>query len=255
MEFTDTHAHLYADAFDADRDAMMANALAAGVNRIYLPNIDLASIAGMKQLVKDYPAHCFPMMGLHPCSVGADHQEVLAAIREELYAHRDYYCAVGETGTDHYWDKTYAAEQEAAFRAQIGWAQELGKPIIIHSRETLDLNIGIISEYPGITALFHCFNGTAAQAAAIAEMGHYLGIGGVLTYKNAKVDEAIAAVPLELLVLETDAPYLPPVPHRGKRNESAYIPLVAVRLAAARNTTEENIAKITAANAKKIFGN
>ncbi|MCF8236776.1 MAG: TatD family hydrolase [Saprospiraceae bacterium] len=249
----DTHAHIYLDAFDEDRAEMMARLTRAGVEEVYLPNIDLDSIPQIKSLVKDFPHLCRPMMGLHPCSVKADWEEVLALIKNELDSGE--YVAVGEIGLDGYWDKTTLPSQEEALRVQIRWAIERGVPIILHTRDTMDRCIDIVSEEfkPGLCGIFHCFNGTTEQARRIIELGFYLGIGGVYTFKKAKMSEHLADIPLEHLVLETDAPYLAPVPFRGKRNEPAYLTSIVEKLALDRNRSIEDITRVTNQNARTVF--
>jgi TatD DNase family protein len=251
---TDTHAHLYAKEFDFDRDAMMARALTAGVEKIYLPNVDLDSIPRMLELEAKYPDRCFAMMGLHPCSVEADYKTVLAEIEKQLFARK--FVAVGEIGLDYYWSKDYVEEQKDAFRIQCRWAIELDIPIIIHARESMDDLILIVGEEKKderLRGIFHCFGGTPEQAKKIMDLGFWMGIGGVLTYKKSGLDEVVKDIPLEWLVLETDAPYLPPVPNRGKRNESGYVRFVAEKLAEVKGLTLEEVAAATTKNAEKIF--
>lgn len=249
----DTHTHLYGKQFDGDRKEMVQRALDAGVEKMFLPNIDSSSIESMLALEAAFPAHCFAMMGLHPCSVAANYQEELAIVREWL--ERRPFHAVGEMGIDLYWDKTFIKEQQDAFLIQCEWAKEFNIPIVIHSREATDLTIDLVREVKDeqLHGIFHCFTGTVEQAEKIMELGFYLGIGGVLTYPKAELDKVLEAITLDYIVLETDAPYLPPVPHRGKRNESAYIKLIAEKLAAVKGMTLEQIAAITTANAQRIF--
>ena len=231
MELTDTHTHLYIEAFDADRNEVIKRALENDVNYFFLPNIDNTSIRPMLDLEEKYPERCFAMMGLHPCSVGKDYQEQLAKVREWL--DKRPFCAIGEIGMDLYWDKTFVREQETAFLQQAQWAVELDVPIVIHSRETTDLLINLIRDFndPRLHGIFHCFGGTVEQAEAIIELGFLLGIGGVVTFKKSGLDQTVAKLGLENLVLETDSPYLAPTPFRGKRNESAYIRLIAEKVA------------------------
>lgn len=251
--FIDTHAHLYLEQFDEDRIEVIANAQEHGLLKIYLPNIDKTSIDSMIQMEQDYPGVCFPMMGLHPCSVGEDVDYQLALV-EEWLGKREF-AAVGEIGTDLYWDKTFKDQQEEAFRKQIRWAKELGLPIVIHSRETLEWNINIVEEERGddLTGIFHCFNGTIEQAARIAGMGFYMGLGGVVTFKNGGMDKVVPHINKEYCVLETDAPYLTPAPHRGKRNESAYVAIVAEKVAEFWEMDVEEVARLTTANAGRVF--
>lgn len=249
----DTHAHLYSGKFDSDRVAMIARAKAIGIEKVYLPNIDQESIEPMLQLEKDYPGFCVPMMGLHPCSVDADYEAQLEVVKQWL--DQRSFCAVGEIGVDLYWDKTYRKEQEIAFVKQAEWAAELNIPIVIHSRESTDILINLIKEsgINNLSGIFHCFGGSTAQAEAIMELGFYMGIGGVLTFKNSGLDKVLESVPLDRLVLETDAPYLAPHPNRGKRNESSYVRIVAERLAEVKGLDLEEVARVTTQNAYAIF--
>jgi TatD DNase family protein len=253
MLFVDTHAHLYSRQFEADRDLILDRMVGSGVGKALLPNIDLESIPVMHALCDSRPEVCIPMMGLHPCHVGEDWVEVLQVMDDWL--DRRPYAAVGEIGLDAYWDKSTLPRQEEAFRVQIRWANARGLPIVIHSRETMDDCIRIVEEErsAGLGGVFHCFTGTAGQAEQIIAMGFFLGIGGVYTYKNSGLTAALSAIPMEWLVLETDAPYLAPVPHRGKRNESAFIPLIATRLAEDRGLGVEEVARMTTANARRLF--
>lgn len=251
---TDTHAHLYAKQFNEDREAMLQRANKQGITRFYLPNIDKKSIAGMLELEAAHPEQCFAMMGIHPCSIKANYEEELAAAEEWLG--KRSFCAVGEIGIDLYWDKTFLEEQKKAFITQLNWAKELRVPIVIHARESLDILIDLVRQEKDerLQGIFHCFGGTLEQAQAIMDLEFYMGLGGVLTYKKANLGAVVKDIPLEHLVLETDAPYLSPVPHRGKRNESAYINIVAKRLAEVKETSLEEIAETTTNNALSIFG-
>ncbi|MEM1321636.1 MAG: TatD family hydrolase [Bacteroidota bacterium] len=249
----DTHAHLYASQFDKDREEMLERAIAAGVERFYLPNIDSESIASMLALEAAQPERCFAMMGLHPCSVKANYEEELAIVRQWL--DKRSFCAVGEIGIDLYWDKTFFEQQKAAFRTQIQWAIELDVPIIIHSRESTNEIIEILEElrHEKLRGIFHCFGGSVDEAQKIMALGFHLGIGGVLTFKKSGLDQTMSAIGLERVVLETDAPYLSPTPYRGKRNESAYVRLVAQKLADIKQMSLEEVARITSANARSVF--
>lgn len=248
----DTHAHIYTEEFDEDLSTVLDAAHKAGISEIYMPNIDITSIKRMHDVEKKFP-HCHAMMGLHPCSVTADYQRDLEIIFDHLKNRA--YAAVGEIGIDLYWDQTFVKEQEKAFRLQIEKSIEYKLPIVIHSRDSLDMTIDIVSEYvqPDWTGIFHCFTGTSEQAQKIVSLGFFLGIGGVLTYKNAGLDLVLESVDLNHMVLETDSPYLAPVPYRGKRNQPAYIKDVAVKLASIKGTTIEQIEMITSMNVKKIF--
>ena len=251
----DTHAHLYAKQFKKDRDEMIRRAITHGIERLFLPNIDSQSITGMLALEKQYPAHCFPMMGLHPGSVRASYKEELALV-EKWLGERSF-CAIGEIGIDLYWDenKKFFEEQKIAFRQQINWAKTLNVPIVIHARDSIDIIIDIVKEEKDdrLQGIFHCFTGTLEQAQAIMDLEFYMGLGGILTYKKAKLDEVVKDIPMEYLVLETDAPYLAPSPHRGKRNESSYVRYVAQKLADIKGISQETVASITTQNALRVF--
>jgi len=252
--FVDTHAHLYLKQFDEDRDEMMTRAKDQGIEKIYLPNIDSSTIDRMLSLEKSYPDRCFPMMGLHPCSVKENYKDELATVKKWL--DQRPFCAVGEIGVDLHWDKSFYEQQVDAFRQQVRWAKELKKPIVIHCRESMDICIDIVRDEKdeNLFGIFHCFGGSLAQAQAIMDVDFYMGIGGVATYKNSGLSEVLKDVPLTSLVLETDAPYLSPVPYRGKRNESAYIHQIAVQLASIQSKALEEVEMQTTLNAAKIFG-
>lgn len=233
---------------------MVQRAVNSGVSRLFLPNIDHESIQPMLDLVWKYPDNCFPMMGLHPCSVDADYEAVLFQLNK-WFGKRTFY-AVGEIGLDYYWSTEFKQQQIIAFRQQCQWAIEFDLPIVIHSRNATDDIIALLHEmkHPKLRGIFHCFNGNAAQAEQIVELGFFLGIGGVLTYKNSGLDTTITNIGLQHLVLETDSPYLAPVPYRGKRNESAYLIEIAKRLAEIKQTDLSEIARITSENSKTVFG-
>jgi TatD DNase family protein len=254
MVLIDTHCHLYAEEFDQDRAAMISRAQASGVQRFYLPGIDSASIPAMLQMEKVYPGICFPMMGLHPCYVKENYQEELAIVKNWL--DQRPFPAVGEIGLDYYWDKTFMQQQQKAFALQMDWALEKKMPIVIHTRNAMQETIDMVKPYAakGLTGIFHCFSGSYESASQIIKMGFYLGIGGVITYKNAGLPEVLEKIGLEHLVLETDAPYLTPVPFRGKRNESAYLTYVMDKLVETKRILPTELARITTENAQKIFG-
>ena len=254
MILTDSHCHLYLDEFKNDIDAIIKRAEDAGVKNFYLPAIDSSETDNLLLLEKKYPDKCFAMMGLHPCSVKENYRSELQLV-EAWFAKRKF-AAVGETGLDLYWDKTFIAEQYEAFRIQIGWAIQYEIPVVIHTRNAMQETIDVVKEYvsKGVRGIFHCFSGTYENAIEIIDAGFYLGIGGVLTYKNAGLAEVIAKLDLQYLVLETDAPYLTPVPFRGKRNESSYLKYIAEKLSMVKNVPMDEIAAITTANAEKIFG-
>lgn len=250
--FIDTHAHIYTEEFKDDRDIMIQNAFDQGINKIFMPNIDSTSIADMMEVASRH-SHCYPMMGLHPCSVKENYKDELLLVEEYLENHKFY--GVGEIGIDLYWDKTFAEEQVSAYKTQIAMAKNAGLPFVIHSRDSLDLTISIVKELQdgNLKGIFHCFNGTLEQAKQIMDLGFYMGIGGVITYKNAGVDKVVAEIPMDYLVLETDAPYLSPVPYRGKRNEPAYIVNIVDKIADVHHLEVTEIANITTRNAKIVF--
>lgn len=254
MELIDTHTHLYAKRFESDRAAMIGRAQEADISACYLPNIDSESIPGMLALEEAYPGYCFPMMGLHPCSVKEDYEKELSIVKEWL--DKRPFVAVGEIGIDLYWDKTFFEQQKKAFIQQAEWAIALDIPIVIHSRESIDILIDLVREIndPQLRGIFHCFTGDRAQAQSIIELGFLMGIGGVVTFKNGGLAETITEIGIEHLVLETDAPYLAPTPYRGKRNESAYVRLIAEKIADVKEISLEELAAVTTKNAKALFG-
>lgn len=249
----DTHAHIYAKQFEKDREAMIQRAFDAGIEKIFMPNIDSESIEGMLELEKKYPNKCYAMMGLHPCSVKENYKEELLIV-EKWLTHRSF-CAIGEIGIDLYWDKSFFEQQKEAFRTQINWAKDLNVPIIIHAREALDEIIEIVraEKDERLTGIFHCFTGTTEHASAIMDLGFYIGLGGVLTFKKSGLDKVVAEIPMEHIVLETDAPYLSPTPKRGKRNESSYVQYVAKKLASVKEMSIEEVMKQTTQNALDVF--
>ncbi len=254
MVLIDTHCHLYSEEFTEDIVQVISKAIQAGVQQFYLPAIDSEAISAMMALEKSYPSVCIPMMGLHPCYVKENYQEELAIVGDWLQ--KRSFVAVGEIGLDFYWDKTYVKEQMEAFNTQMEWALKKQMPIVIHTRNAMAETIEAVKPFAdkGLRGIFHCFSGNAVDADAITKMGFYLGIGGVITYKNGGLGEALAEIGPEWLVLETDAPYLAPVPYRGKRNESSYLTHIAERLAAIKNMPVAELAAQTSANAQKIFG-
>lgn len=250
--FIDSHAHIYLEQFNEDLDEVIANCLELGVEDIYMPNIDTSSIDALHAVAERFD-NCKPMMGLHPCSVKEDFKEQLKVVKDQLESRN--YAGVGEVGIDLYWDKTFASEQSEAFVYQIELAKEHNLPVIIHSRDALDLTIKTISEQQNgnLRGIFHCFNGTVDQGKEIIDIGFLMGIGGVVTFKNAGVDKTVAELPLEHMVLETDAPYLSPTPYRGKRNTPTYIPIIAKKLSEIMDRDTTEIAKITSDNCKALF--
>ncbi|NOX87027.1 MAG: TatD family hydrolase [Chlorobi bacterium] len=253
MFFVDSHTHLYLEQFDNDRIQVVERAIAEGVEMMLLPNIDKGSVDNMMALCSEFPDNCFPMMGLHPTSVGDNYEEELATVEDQLEKHP--YIAVGEIGIDLYWDKTFKAQQEDAFRRQLKLAKKLSMPVSIHTRDSFDEVYNIVKdEHTGsLKGVFHCFTGTNEQAEKIMEMGFFMGIGGVLTFKNSGLDQVVKDIPPDFLLLETDSPFLTPAPYRGKRNESAYVRLIASKLAEIKNIAIEEIAGKTSANAMKLF--
>ncbi|MCB0665792.1 MAG: TatD family hydrolase [Saprospiraceae bacterium] len=251
--YIDTHAHLYLEQFDEDRNEVIQSARDQGIDKIFMPNVDLSTIEAMHEVARDYPSVCFPMMGLHPCSV---HQEFEKDLQEiEAYFTKQKYIAVGEIGIDLYWDKSYYQQQIEAFKIQVQWAMSRRLPIVIHSRESIDEILDILEglALPDLQGVFHCFTGDKTQAARIRDLGFYLGIGGVVTFKNGGLDKSLSAPDLKHVILETDAPYLTPHPYRGKRNESAYIPLIAEKLAQILHVSESELGIQTTENALRLF--
>jgi len=256
MQFIDTHSHLYSSQFDEDRTQAINDAISAGVSTIILPNISSEYTKGMLELCDEFPENCFPMMGLHPCDVNEDNIEAeLLHVEQELAKRK--YIAVGEIGLDLYWDKTKLKIQEKAFIHQIELAKTFKLPIAIHVRDSFAEAIEIIEKLndENLKGVFHCFTGSVEDAQRVISLGgFYLGIGGVLTFKNSGLDKTITEIKLQHLILETDAPYLAPTPFRGKRNESKYIVNIAEKLAEVHQIEIEDVAKITTLNAKKLFG-
>lgn len=253
MFFIDTHTHLYLDAFDNDRHEAVERAIQKGVKYMLLPNIDSTSIEPMHELCKTFPVNCFPMMGLHPTSVKENWKEELQTVESKL--REGNYYAVGEVGLDFYWDMTYRRQQETVLRRHIELAIELGLPLVIHSRKSIDEIVTIIKEMktPELKGVFHCFSGSPEQAQRIRELDFKLGIGGVVTFKNSKLGATIREIGIRHLVLETDSPFISPVPYRGKRNESAYVPLIAAHIAENFGISINEVAEITTENALRIF--
>lgn len=250
----DTHSHIYSEEFLHDRDEALQRAYDHGVKKIILPNIDSGSIKHMLDLADGYPHLCYPLMGLHPTSVDEDYKEELQAI--EYWLEKRKFYGIGEIGIDLYWDKKFVNEQKEAFRYQIGLAKKYKLPIVIHVRNSFDETLEIVKEEQdgSLRGIFHCFSGEDVEARKVIDLGFLLGIGGVLTFKNSTLDEVVKNIALKDIVLETDAPYLSPVPKRGKRNESAYVVYVAQKIAEIHNISVEKVAEITSANARKLFG-
>lgn len=258
MKIVDTHTHLFVTEFDADRSEAVARARAAGVVRAYMPCIDMASLPALLEMCRTYPDFCFPMIGLHPTELG-EHPAALLDEMESLLRQSSHpFVAVGEVGLDFYWDESRKEEQIEIFERQIGWARQYDLPLAIHSRKAFDELYALMDKYRGsrLRGIFHCFDGTPDEARALLDFpGFYLGIGGVVTYKKSKLPATLKeAVPLQRLVLETDSPYLPPVPHRGGRNESSYIVDTASFLASLYGVDVSEVARITCENANRLFG-
>lgn len=254
MIYADTHTHLYLEEFEADRRIVVERAISAGVTHLFLPNIDGTSVHPMLALCDEFPDNCFPMIGLHPTSVKENYMDGLAAIECWLMDRKFY--GIGECGIDLYWDKTFAREQEYVFRHHIDLARAYKLPLIVHIRESFNEVIRILKDVnkPDLHGIFHCFSGSIEQARQAIGFGFSLGLGGVISFKNNKMQETLKLVDLKHLVLETDAPFLAPMPYRGKRNEPAYIPLIAEKLAGIKGISLEEVAEATTANAMKIFG-
>ena len=250
----DTHCHLYLEEFKNDITEVIKRAEQEGVNKFYLPAIDSTEIENIILLEKKFPGKCIAMMGLHPCSVKENYVEELAVVKDWLAKRK--FAAVGEIGLDFYWDKTFVLQQYEAFRMQIALSVQYNLPIVIHTRNAMQETIDVVKEYTsvGLKGIFHCFGGTLENANEIINAGFYLGIGGVLTYKKSGLAEVLDNIDLKHIVLETDSPYLTPVPFRGKRNESGYLKYVVEKLAEIKKVSIEEVAAITTANAEKIFG-
>lgn len=251
---TDTHTHIYYHLADAKLDEQLSRCFEQGIDRLFLPNVDSDSIAPVFATVEAYPANCFPMLGLHPCSVKENFREELRIIEEALSAHKVY--AIGEIGLDLYWDKTTLSWQKEAFRIQVEWAKSLGLPIDIHCREAFDELFELLDELKDakLFGILHCFTGDLEQAKKAIDLGFSLGIGGVVTFKKSGLDAVVKEIDMAHIVLETDAPYLAPVPFRGKENESSYLHYIAQKVADIKETDIRHIADISTANSRKIFG-
>ncbi len=249
----DTHAHIYVKDFDEDRAEMLRQCDDLEVKRIYMPNIDHTSIDSMLEVEHRHPKQCFSMMGLHPCSVKRDFESELYRVEEWLTKRK--FAAVGEMGTDLHWDKTFWEQQQEAFRIQVGWAKKFKLPIVIHCRESIDETIALLEPLLDgqLTGIFHCFSGNLEQANKIIAMGFYLGIGGVVTFKNGGLDKILPEIDLKHIVLETDSPYLAPTPHRGKRNSPLYVPLIAEKIAEIKKKTPDEVKLLTTKNALNLF--
>jgi len=254
MNLVDTHTHLYVEEFSKDIQQVIERAENEGVNKFFLPAIDSSETKAMFDLEKNYPGKCFAMAGLHPCSVKENYKDELDKV-EQLLNERKF-AAIGETGLDFYWDKTFVNEQYESLNIQAQWALQYNIPLVLHTRDAMQETIDVITSYngKGLTGIFHCFGGTHQNAQDIINQNFFLGIGGVVTYKNSGLAEIIKDIDLDYIVLETDAPYLTPVPFRGKRNESSYLKYIAQKIAEIKNISVEEVAERTTKNAKKIFG-
>jgi TatD DNase family protein len=255
MNFIDTHTHIYAEEFDPDRDAVIQNAVDKGVDRLLLPAIDRSYYERMMSVANHHKEVCFSMIGLHPTSVKANFREELAFVKETLEKSREKFHGIGEIGIDLYWDKTFVNEQTSAFSFQLDLAIEYHLPVAIHTRNSFEIAMELIRQKNSLElkGVFHCFSGSIEQAQQATGLGFMLGIGGIITYKNSGLQKVVEATGLDHLVLETDAPYLPPVPYRGERNESAYIPIIAEKVAEIKNVSVAEVAEITTQNAVTLF--
>jgi len=253
MQLIDTHCHIYTREFDSDRDNMIGRATEAGVGQMLMPAIDSDEHENMLRLQEQYPGICLAMMGVHPCSIKEDFKKELEIAK--TWFQKQSFIAVGEIGLDFHWDLTFKEQQYQAFHEQIGWALQYDIPIVIHSREATDECIAVVKEHQKgkLKGVFHCFGGTLEQARQIMDLGFYLGIGGVLTFKKSGLDAVMKELDLSKVILETDAPYLAPVPFRGKRNECSYIKYVAQKLADIKEMDVDEVAAITSANATNLF--
>jgi TatD DNase family protein len=253
MQFIDTHTHLYLPEFDADRDEVVNNAVGNGILKMLLPNIDIQSVDQILSAINRYPGICYPMIGLHPTSVKTDYLSQLDKLEKLATKHK--YVAIGEIGIDLYWDKTFLKEQLISFRRQIAFAAENNLPLVIHSREAFPEVFSVLDEFKGkpLNGVFHAFSGSIKDAVRAIDMGFKLGIGGIVTFKNSGLDKIVRETGPENLILETDSPYLAPVPYRGKRNESSYICIINKKLADIFGRGEEEIASITYSNSVRLF--
>jgi TatD DNase family protein len=250
----DSHAHVYLPDFKDDLDDIVHRAMEVGVHKVFLPNIDSTTIDSMLHLETAYPGYFYPMMGLHPCSVKENYKNELLIV--EQWLQKRMFAAVGEIGMDLYWDKSFRKQQLEVFEYQIDLALTYQLPVVIHSRESLDLNIQVISKYQNgnLRGVFHCFTGDLEQAARIADLGFYMGIGGVITFKNSGLADVVSSIPIKNIVIETDAPYLTPVPYRGKRNEPGYLPLVLQKIAECKCLEVQEVEIEIFRNTAQLFG-
>ncbi len=253
MTFIDTHAHVYDQQFDEDIRDVIERCQEAQVSAIYMPNIDHTSVDAMLERELRYPEQCVAMMGLHPCSVKRDFERELYQV--EAWLGKRAFAAVGEIGLDYHWDTTFRLQQQEALRIQLGLAQKYDLPIVLHTRDSFDDVVALVEgQDEALRGVFHCFGGTAAEAKRVTDLGFYLGLGGVATFKNAGMDKVIPHLDRQRVVLETDSPYLAPVPHRGQRNEPSYVPLIGQRVADLWDVSVEEVAQQTTENARRLFG-
>lgn len=254
MTIIDTHCHLYLPEFDNDRATVISKAQQLGVTKFYLPGIHAAEIDSMLAMENEFSGTCFAMMGLHPCYVKEDYLNELSIV--ESWLSKRKFVAIGEIGLDFYWDKSFAKQQQYAFETQMQWALDYNLPIVIHTREAVQATIDCVKPFAkkGLKGIFHCFSGSYEIAKQIIDMNFLLGIGGVVTYKNAGLAEVIKKIELQHIVLETDAPYLTPVPFRGKRNESVYLEFIINKIAEVKEVGVDEVAAITSFNAENLFG-
>jgi len=253
MKLIDTHTHLYAEEFNADINSVIERAANEGVEKFYLPAIDMSVNNDLLDLEKKFPGKMFAMAGLHPCSVKENFKEEIQYITKQLEGRK--FAAIGETGLDFYWDTTYKKQQYESLRIHAQWAIEYKRPLVLHTRNAMQETIGVVREFAGknLFGIFHCFSGTIQNAKDIIDLGFLLGIGGVLTFKNSGLDQVVKEIELQHLVLETDSPYLAPVPYRGKRNESSYLKYIVQKLADIKALPVGEVASKTTNNAEKIF--
>jgi TatD DNase family protein len=254
MVLTDTHTHLYYETIPEKRKALMQRCIDNQITRLFLPNVDAASTSLIYGLVEEYPQYCYPMLGLHPCDVKENWEAELTAIMNTHQQNKIY--AIGEIGIDLYWDKTHLKEQVDAFVKQINWAKNLDLPIVIHCRDAFNEVYEVLQQEADdkLRGIFHCFGGTVEQAQKVIDLNFYLGIGGVVTYKNSGLDKVVQEIDLKHIVLETDSPYLTPVPFRGKPNESSYLVYIAQKIAELHQTSIEKVAEVTTENSRLVFG-
>ena len=255
MHFIDTHTHLYDEAFDGDRPEVIGRTIASGVDRWIFPGIDYSSFKAQLSVYEDYKDHIFMGMGLHPTSVGENWKEELKFALDELQSHPERYIAVGEIGLDAYWSRDFISQQKEVLVTQLEYASKRNLPVIIHERSATEDMLEIVSGFKGrLTGVFHAFTGSIETYRRIASLGGFkVGIGGVVTFKNAGIAKVVTDIPLENILLETDSPYLTPAPHRGQRNESSYIPLIAAKIAEIKGVQIEEVARVTTRNAEELF--